>query len=183
MLSQFSAQEGKKTLANLNYLFPSNVYPVGRLDADSEGLLILTNDNQLNNLLLNPKYKHNRTYLVQVEGIFTNQAKIAIETGVEININGTLHKTTPAKVTILSNLPTLPPRNPPVRYRQNIPTSFITITLSEGKNRQVRRTTAKVGFPTLRLVRVGIEDLLLNNMQPGNVVELNKETIYKLLKI
>ncbi len=182
MLSQFSPEGTKKTLANLSYHFPKNVYPVGRLDADSEGLLLLTNDRQLNNILLNPKYAHNRTYWAQVEGAFTEEAKRKLEKGVSITVDGKEYKTLPAKVSVISE-PALPERNPPIRFRKNIPTSWIELTLQEGKNRQVRKMTAAAGFPTLRLVRAGIEKIILGNMKPGEVKEINSREILDLLRI
>lgn len=183
MLSQFSAEGDKVTLAHLDFKFPKDIYPVGRLDADSEGLLILTNDSFLNNRLLNPKFKHKRTYYVQVEGQITAGAILQLERGVKISIDGKPHHTLPAEATILTAEPLLPPRNPPIRFRQNIPTTWIALTLHEGKNRQVRRMTAAVGFPTLRLVRWSIENLVIGQMQAGEVVELNPESIYQGLKI
>jgi 23S rRNA pseudouridine2457 synthase len=178
MLSQFSeTPEGGAVLKELAD-FPKDVYPVGRLDKDSEGLLILTNDKQLNNLLLNPKYEHVRTYWVQVDGIPTGESIQKLEVGV--TIEG--YKTRPAKVEIIEE-PLLPPRDPPIRYRKNLPTSWIMITLIEGKNRQVRKMTAAVGFPTLRLIRSSIEGISLQNMQPGDVVEMKKEEIYRKLKL
>src|ERR1035437_7552340 len=188
MISQFTKEGTHKTLANLNYSFPKDAYPVGRLDADSEGLLILTNDKMLNHLLLDPKHKHNRTYLAQVEGNFSDDAKKKMEQGVNINVDGKEYKTLPCKVTNLS-LPngerrggaSLPARNPPIRFRKNIPTTWVQICLHEGKNRQVRKMTASVGFPTLRLVRVGIEKISLGKMIPGEVKEIKKEEINSLL--
>ncbi|MEI7582864.1 pseudouridine synthase [Runella sp.] len=183
MMSQFSREGDKPTLANLPFQFPKDIYPVGRLDADSEGLLLLTNDSFLNNRLLNPKFKHQRTYFVQVEGQISTEAVQKLQTGVTISIDGKPHTTLPAKVQVLVNEPLLPERNPPIRFRQNIPTSWISLTLHEGKNRQVRRMTAVVGFPTLRLVRWAIEDVKLGAMQPAEVVEVEKEGLFKKLKL
>ena len=171
MLSQFTKEGDHKTLANLNYSFPKDVYPVGRLDADSEGLLLLTNDKQVNHLLLDPKFKHNRTYLAQVEGTFSEEAKTKLEKGVSISVDGKEYKTLPSKI-VLVNEPDLPERNPPIRFRKNIPATWVEITLHEGKNRQVRKMTATVGYPTLRLVRVGIEKIALRKMIPGEVKEI-----------
>jgi 23S rRNA pseudouridine2457 synthase len=177
MLSQFTAGEAQISLSQLNYKFPSDVYPVGRLDADSEGLLLLTNDKQITKLLFDDQHPHPRTYLVQVEGLFTPQAKDILEKGVIINLKGKRYKTKPAIVEMLTEMPDLPPRIPPIRYRKNIPTSWIKITLHEGKNRQVRRMTAAVGFPTLRLVRVAIGNLELGNMQPGEVRRIEAQEL------
>lgn len=177
MLSQFSPEGSNATLKDLDYYFPKDVYPVGRLDADSEGLLILTNDISLNKRLLDPEEGHWRTYLVQVEGKFTVNAKKQIEHGVEINVNGKFHKCKPAQVRIPDNIPNVPDRFPPVRFRKSIPTSWIYITLTEGKNRQVRKMTAKAGFPTLRLIRVSIGNLVVTDMIPGQVLEVSKKDI------
>jgi 23S rRNA pseudouridine2457 synthase len=183
MMSQFSREGDKQTLADLPFQFPKDVYPVGRLDADSEGLLLLTNDSFLNNRLLNPKFKHQRTYFVQVEGQISTEAVQKLQTGVTISIDGKSHTTLPAKIQVLVNEPLLPERNPPIRFRQTVPTSWISLTLHEGKNRQVRRMTAAVGFPTLRLVRWAVEDVKLSSMQPTEVVEVEKEWLLKKLKI
>ncbi len=183
MLSQFSKEGTHATLADLNFDFPKDVYPVGRLDADSEGLLILTNDSALNHRLLNPKFKHKRTYHVQVDGQATPEAVQGLSRGVAISIDGKKHHTLPAQAQTLPTEPMLPERNPPIRFRKNIPTSWLSLTLHEGKNRQVRRMTAAVGFPTLRLVRWAIEGLLLGDMQVGEVREVEKTWLFKKLKI
>lgn len=183
MMSQFSKEGDKPTLADLPFQFPKDIYPVGRLDADSEGLLLLTNDSFLNNRLLNPKFKHQRTYFVQVDGQISIEAVQKLQKGVQISIDGKPHQTLPAKAELLVNEPPLPPRNPPIRVRQNIPTTWVSLTLHEGKNRQVRRMTAAVGFPTLRLVRWAIEDVKTGTMQPAEVVEVEKEWLFKKLKI
>ncbi len=182
-LSQFSKEGTHATFADLNFDFPKDVYPVGRLDADSEGLLILTNDTALNHRLLNPKFKHNRTYWVQVDGQITPEALQALSKGVVISIDGKKHQTLPAQAKLLATEPTLPERNPPIRFRKNIPTSWLSLTLHEGKNRQVRRMTAAVGFPTLRLVRWAIESVLLADMQVGEVREVDKKWLFDKLKI
>ncbi len=179
MLSQFSAQENKKTLANY-FSVDKDIYPVGRLDYDSEGLLILTNDPSLNQKLLHPTNKHLREYWVQVEGSITTKAIDKLSAGVEISIDGKIYKTKHAKAEILIE-PIVFERNPPIRFRKNISTSWISFQLIEGKNRQVRKMTAAVGFPTLRLIRNRIESIALNNMQPGDIIELSKSVIYKKL--
>ena len=180
VLSQFTTQLNKQTLANY-FSVPKNVYPVGRLDEDSEGLLILTDDEKLNHLLLDPSVGHEREYWVQVEGIISQESINQLQRGVEINLNGKLYITKHCIVSIFKEEPSLPPRNPPIRFRKNIPTTWIKMILSEGKNRQVRRMTAKVGFPTLRLVRYRIEDIELGNLLAGEMVELSQRTIYKNL--
>jgi 23S rRNA pseudouridine2457 synthase len=182
-LSQFSREGDRPTLSDLGFTFSKDVYPVGRLDADSEGLLLLTNDNFLNHHLLNPRFRHQRTYYVQVDGQVNSDACQALNRGVLIQIDGKPHHTLPAQAQILVEFPTLPERNPPVRFRKNIPTSWLSVALHEGKNRQVRRMTAAVGFPTLRLVRWAIESVLLDNMQPAEVREVEKEWLYQKLKI
>jgi 23S rRNA pseudouridine2457 synthase len=180
MLSQFSKEGDHATLADL-FDFPKDVYPVGRLDSDSEGLLIITNDKNLNYKLLHPKFKHYRTYLAQVDGAVTNDAIEKLQKGISITINGKAHKTLPAKAKIIDTPKEIEERNPPVRFRKNIPTSWIELSLTEGKNRQVRKMTAAVGFPTLRLIRIKIENLTLFPLKSGEIKELQKEEIYRLL--
>ncbi len=173
MLSQFTREVATHvTLADLYFEFPSDVYAVGRLDYDSEGLLLLSNDKTLNNSLLNPQNAHEREYWVQVEGDITETALQQLQRGVVINVNGKQHKTLPAVVKKIQT-PELPDRNPPVRFRQNIPTSWISIVLCEGKNRQVRRMTAAVNFPTLRLVRARILNYNIEGMQAGDICEIS----------
>lgn len=182
MLSQFSREGDKPTLADLDVDFPNDVYPVGRLDADSEGLLLLTNDKQLNHRLLNPKFRHNRTYYVQVEGIVTDDACQRLSTGVTISVDGKAYATLPAVAQPMPE-PGLPDRNPPIRHRASIPTSWLSIALHEGKNRQVRKMTAAVGFPTLRLVRWAIEGLTAEGMASGEVRELSRTELRQGLGI
>lgn len=180
-LSQFtSSLENKKTLSD-HFAVPKNVYAVGRLDEDSEGLLILTNDAKLNHRLLNPSFEHEREYWVQVDGKITDNAVMQMQQGLQLNIKGTLHQTKSSVVEIFKEPPTVAERIPPVRYRINVPTSWIKIILKEGKNRQVRKMTAQVGFPTLRLIRYRIENIELKDMLPGTMIELSKKSIYKKL--
>jgi len=161
VLSQFTPEiEGQRTLAEFD--LPKDLYAAGRLDQDSEGLLLLTNDGLLIKRLLEPG-KHERTYLVQVEGIPTKEALAQLEKGVVIQRYHTL----PAKVKLLGEEPKLPPREPPIRMRKNIPTSWFELTLTEGKNRQVRRMTAAVGYPTLRLIRLAIGGVTLGDLKQG----------------
>lgn len=185
MLSQFTREGDHATLADLAFDFPKNVYPVGRLDADSEGLLLLTNDNTLKTKLLEPRFKHKRTYYVQVEGEITQPACNEMSAGVFISINGKKYQTLPAKVMLIET-PALPERNPPIRFRKNIPTSWISVILHEGKNRQVRKMTAAVNFPTLRLARWAIGDISLADcpvaVTPGVVWELPATDITRLLR-
>jgi len=180
MICQFSKEGDKATLADLAFDFPKDVYPLGRLDTDSEGLLILTNDKKLNHKLLNPNFAHERTYYVQVDGQIHKEAIKQLEEGVVIRVNKKDYFTSPAKAQIIDE-PTLPPRNPPVRYRATIPTSWISLTLTEGKNRQVRHMTAAVKFPTLRLVRYAIEGIELEEMQSEDILELSGTELYTKL--
>lgn len=180
VLTQFSAEGDKETLANYLKGIAKDIYPVGRLDYDSEGLLLLTNDKGLNHQLTEPKFAHKRTYWVQVDGDITEEAILKLQAGVTININGKQHKTKSAIVEKFSTVPVVADRNPPVRYRANIPTSWIALTLTEGKNRQVRKMTAAVGYPTLRLIRYSIDKLTIDNIAPGTHVVYD-EKIKKLL--
>jgi len=178
VLSQFSG-EGQ-TLASL-FDFPKEVYPVGRLDKDSEGLLLITDDKWLNHHLLNPRFGHQRSYLAQVEGIPTAEALKALGNGVRINVDRKDYLTKPAIAKLLPEAPELPDRDPPIRYRKNVPDSWIELTLIEGKNRQVRKMTAAVGFPTLRLVRKSMEKINILGFKVGEVQELDQETVYHKL--
>jgi len=171
ILSQFTDKEGRKTLKDI-FDFPKDVYPVGRLDMDSEGLLLLTNDKGLTDFLLNPKNKHEKEYYVQVEGIPNKEALQKLINGVVIEKK----KTLPAKVCLIEK-PDFKNRIPPIRERKNIPTSWISLTITEGRNRQVRKMTASVGFPTLRLIRVRIKNVKLGNMIQGEVRELTTEEL------
>ena len=179
-LSQFSAVEEKKTLADY-FEVPHDVYPVGRLDYDSEGLLLLTNDKRLNHRLLDPSFAHEREYWVQVDGAINEGAVQQLQKGVTINVGGKLYPSKPCVVSLFEKDPPLPDRSPPIRFRKEIPAPWIRMILTEGKNRQVRKMTAKVGFPTLRLIRYRIEGLTLENMQPGEMIELSQSIIYKKL--
>ena len=180
VLSQFTSQLGKQTLAGL-FDVPRDVYPVGRLDNDSEGLLILTNDASLNHQLLNPAYAHERAYWVQVDGAIDNPAIQLLQQGVEIMVDGKPYTTKPCVVTVFDTDPIVPERIPPVRFRKQIPAPWIQLILTEGKNRQVRKMTARAGFPTLRLIRHRIEQLELGNMQPGDIISISKNTLFKKL--
>jgi 23S rRNA pseudouridine2457 synthase len=178
VLTQFTG-EGP-TLASLG-AFPKEVYPVGRLDKDSEGLLLITDDKWLNHHLLNPRFGHQRTDLAQVEGIPTPEALAQLRSGVTINVDGKDYRTKPALAKILDPTPVLPERDPPIRYRASIPDTWIELTLIEGKNRQVRKMTAAVGFPTLRLVRYSMEKINISGMQVGEIRELDERTVYHQL--
>ena len=171
VLSQFT---GESTLKD--FIPIPNIYAVGRLDRDSEGLLLLTDDGALQHRLTDPKFEHPRTYWVQVEGIPDAAAFRRLEAGVTIQD----YRTRPAKARLLGQEPALPPRNPPIRFRKNIPTTWMEITLTEGRNRQVRRMTAAVGYPTLRLVRVRIGSLSLDGLQPGEWRHLTAAEVKRL---
>lgn len=160
VLSQFRDGEGRRTLSEFIEL--KRVYPAGRLDYDSEGLLLLTDDGRLQHRIASPKHKTWKTYWLQVDGEITDEAIQGLQAGVELKDG----LTRPAKVKRISE-PNLWPRNPPVRFRAKIPTSWIEIGIREGKNRQLRRMSAAVGFPTLRLVRRQIGRWDLGDLQPG----------------
>ena len=171
-LSQFSKEHGKTALSDY-YDLPKDVYPVGRLDEDSEGLLILSSDKALNSLLLDPKHGHWRTYWVQVKGQIGKKAIKELESGVEISVKSKIHQTLPAKAK-----KGLPPKNVPKLDMGDKDTSWLKVSLQEGKYRQVRKMTAKVGFPTLRLVRTHIEELDLGSLEPGEFKQLEKKQLY-----
>lgn len=181
VLSQFTHEAGNPGLKSVYPDLPKDVYPVGRLDLDSEGLLILTNDKSLNDRLLNPKFKHGRTYWIEVDGEPNAKAIKQLETGVEIKINGKVHRTLPAKVRKIK--PEIEERIPPVNYLKHPTRTWLEITLTEGKNRQVRRMTAKVGHPTLRLLRVAIEDLRLDPLKSGEITQISEKALKKKLNL
>lgn len=174
MLSQFTAPPGKRGLGEL-FAFPRDVYPLGRLDEDSEGLLLLTDDKRMNALMLGTGIE--KEYLAQVEGIPGETALAPLHEGIQIRVDGALFQTRPAQAQLLDSAPDLPPREPPIRFRASVPTSWLRIVLREGKNRQVRKMTAAVGFPTLRLVRVRVGTLRLGNLLPGEVREVKAFTL------
>ena len=167
VLSQFTKEEPEHhTLAEFG--FPKNVYPIGRLDWDSEGLLLLSDEKTWNDLLRNPQHGHVRTYHAQVEGIATAEAVEKLKKGVLIQGR----KTLPCHAKLLGE-PDYPPRKPPIRFRLSVPTSWVELKLTEGKNRQVRRMTAAVGFPTLRLIRTSIGNWQLGDLPLGKWRTLN----------
>lgn len=171
VICQFSdARGGRNTLAD--FVPIPDVYPVGRLDRDSEGLVLLTSDGWLQHRLTDPRYDHPKTYWAQVEGVPDTAALKQLREGVQIWDD---FKTRPAQARLLEMEPDLPPRTPPIRYRAAIPTAWIEIILTEGRNRQVRRMTATAGFPTLRLVRAAIGELRLGTLAPGQWRDLTPE--------
>lgn len=173
VLSQFTPEiEGQRTLAEFG--FPKDVYPIGRLDRDSEGLLLLSNQRGLNHALLDPENGHRRSYLTQVEGIPTTTSIAKLSNG---TIRLKQHRCRSCEVEILSSPPSLPERDPPIRVRRNIPTSWLRICLTEGKNRQVRRMTAAVGHPTLRLYRDSIVNYKLSGLNAGQWTQLEPDQI------
>ena len=178
VVSQFTSNEEQHNLSEFG--FPPLVYALGRLDSDSEGLLVLSDDTRLNNLLLNPVNEHARTYLAQVENIPSEEALNRLRAGVMIKNQ----KTKPCKAELLDEEPDLPPRTVPIRFRKNIPTCWIRLTLTEGKNRQVRRMTAAIGHPTLRLVRWSIGGLALDSLrlEPGQWHKLDKAQVISLFQ-
>jgi 23S rRNA pseudouridine2457 synthase len=162
VLSQFSSDGSRyRTLAEFD--FPKSVYPIGRLDADSEGLLLLSDEPELNQRLLHPRHAHEREYWAQVERVPTEDALRRLARGVMVQG----HKSLPCRVWLLDPQPELPPRNPSIRFRRSVPTHWIGLELVEGKNRQVRRMTAAIGHPTLRLIRVRIGRYELNDLVAG----------------
>ncbi|MFN7932060.1 MAG: pseudouridine synthase [Bryobacteraceae bacterium] len=173
VLSQFTPEPGSAHCTLKEFIAIPNVYPAGRLDHDSEGLLLLTDDGALQHALTDPRFAHTRTYWAQVEGIPTPQALTQLRNGVDIRD----YKTRPAQVRLLEHEPDLPPRDPPIRVRQSIPTAWLEITLTEGRNRQVRRMTAAVGHPTLRLVRIRSGQHTLEGLQPGQWREVTASAV------
>jgi len=174
VVSQFSGGESRSTLKD--FIDVPGVYPVGRLDHDSEGLMLLTDDGLLQHRLTDPRFGHPRTYWAQVEGIPDDRAIQQLSRGIRIRD----YQTLPAKAHLLPSEPLLPPRDPPIRFRKNIPTAWIDITLTEGRNRQVRRMTAAVGYPTLRLVRIAIGDLRLEGLASGQWCDLKSTEVARL---
>ena len=171
VLCAFTDPEGRPTLAD--YVDMPEVYAAGRLDLDSEGLVLLTNDGWLIHRLSHPRYQHPKTYLVQVERVPCTEALVALRAGVMVKGR----RTAPTQVDLLPEKPDLPPRPVPIRYRKSVPTAWLRLVLTEGQKRQARRMTAAVGHPTLRLVRIGIGPLELGSLQPGEWRELDRREL------
>lgn len=174
VLTQFTDEAGRATLKD--FVKISGIYPVGRLDYDSEGLVLLTDDKTLQHRLSNPKFKIEKTYWAQVDGIPEEEALLQLQRGVLIKDV----RTAPAKAKLLSEEPIVWERSTPIRFRKNIPTSWVEIKISQGMNRQIRRMTAAVGYPTLRLIRPSIGPLTLGDLQPGEYRELTPREVAKL---
>jgi pseudouridine synthase len=174
VLSQFTDAAGRATLGSLVPV--ANIYPVGRLDRDSEGLLLLTDDGGLAHRLTDPRFEHAKTYLVQVERVPDDASMEWLRRGVELNDG----RAKPAQVVLLTEPPALPERPVPIRFRKTVPTAWLELTIREGRNRQVRRMTAAVGHPTLRLVRVGLGPIVLGDLAPGEWRELKPEEVEML---
>lgn len=172
VLSQFTS-DGSPNRALAEFGFPKNVYAIGRLDADSEGLLLLSDEAQWNDRLLNPRHAHEREYWAQVEKIPVRESLDKLQHG--LMIQG--HKTLPCRAWLLEPQPEIPPRMPPIRFRKSVPDCWIGLELVEGKNRQVRRMTAAIGHPTLRLMRVRIGNFWLGDLEPGKWKQLSPEEI------
>jgi 23S rRNA pseudouridine2457 synthase len=171
VISQFLPKGGHPTLASFG--FPPHVHPAGRLDADSEGLLLLTDDGALQHRLSDPRYEHPKTYWAHVEGLPTDAALAPLRSGITIRD----YVTRPCAARVLEPAPAVLPRDPPIRARKHIPDAWIELVLHEGRNRQVRRMTAAIGFPTLRLVRVAIGEIELHGLAPGTFREVEAPRI------
>ena len=180
VLSQFTLKPGEasrwRTLSDFG--LPKNVYPLGRLDADSEGLLLFSDETEWNERLLHPRHQHTRTYWVQVEKIPAPESLERLTQGLLIEGRATL----PSRAWVLEPPPTLPRRVPDIRFRKNIPTCWLALELIEGKNRQVRKMTAAIGHPTLRLIRVRIGNFALGELKPGKWRILNESERQQLFR-
>ena len=177
MLSQFTPEGNKPALSSL-LKFPLDCYPVGKLETECEGLLLLTNDKKISQKFLNPTVEFKRTYYVQVDGAINEEAITRLAMGVDVKVEGKIFNSKNAIVSKIDE-PSLPPRVPPVRFRKTVPTSWINITLVEQKNKQVRQMMGAVGFPALRIVRIKMGNLELPEMLSGDVIELKSAEVYE----
>jgi 23S rRNA pseudouridine2457 synthase len=181
VLTKFTDDQNRPTLSR--YIQVPNIYAAGRLDLDSEGLLLLTDSGALSHRLTDPQFEHPRTYWAQVERVPDMATLDRLRQGVELSEGGKTWRTRPAQVELLVDPPDLPERDVPIRYRKNVPTAWLQLTLTEGRNRQVRRMTAAVGYPTLRLVRWAIGSITLAaGLAPGMVLPLSASEIAVLQK-
>jgi 23S rRNA pseudouridine2457 synthase len=178
VLSQFTT-DGSRNRTLAEFKFPGNVYPIGRLDADSEGLLLLSDEPQLNQRLLHPRQAHEREYWVQVERVPDTTSLHKLERGLVIEGR----KTLPCVARLLDPQPEVSPRNPPIRFRKTVPTCWLSLQLIEGKNRQVRKMTAAIGHPTLRLIRVRIGNFQLGDLSEGSWKVLNDSERKEILSL
>jgi len=178
VLTKFTDAEQRPTLAD--YIHVAGIYAAGRLDLDSEGLLLLTDSGSLLHRLTDPRFEHPRTYWAQVERVPDAAALDRLRAGVDLSEGGRLWRTRPAQVDLLDAPPDLPEREPPIRTRKNVPTAWLQLTIREGRNRQVRRMTAAVGHPTLRLVRWSIGAITLAGLAPGMLLPLTPDEIAAL---
>jgi len=169
VLSQFTPEPGSRWRTLADFGLPAGIYPLGRLDADSEGLLLFSDEAGLNTRLLDPRHAHQRGYWAQVERVPSAGALQRLERGIDLGD----FQTKPCRARLLETAPVVPPRDPPIRVRKNVPDCWLSLELVEGKNRQVRRMTAAIGHPTLRLIRVRIGQFSLGSLAPGTWRELN----------
>jgi 23S rRNA pseudouridine2457 synthase len=172
VLSQFTPEVGSRWRTLADFGLPPDVYPLGRLDADSEGLLLLSDEPGLNTRLLDPQHAHRREYWVQVERVPSRDALTRLARG---GIELRNHRSLPCRVRLLDSAPNVLPRDPPIRFRKNVPDAWLALEIIEGKNRQVRRMTAAAGHPTLRLIRVRIGNFPLGNLPTGKWRELTAD--------
>lgn len=183
VLSQFTREAGNQSIADYYLLDDKDIYPVGRLDKDSEGLLILTNDKSLNKLILSPKMNKKKYYWALVEGEINKSAIQKLKEGINIKVDKKDFFTKVSLVEVIHEPKRLWRREVPIRERKDIPTTWVNICITEGKNRQVRKMLAKVGFPVLRLIRHRIENLHLRGLQPGDMQEIAKQEFFKKLNL
>lgn len=181
MLSQFAAIKKKRTLADLPFNFPEGTHAVGRLDDNTEGLLILTNDKSITAKLMHPDQAHERKYWVQVHGKVGEETLIKLENGIDIILEGQIYHTLPCKAKIIETPSHIPPRAHPVGT--HFATTWIELILTEGKFHQIRKMCAGIGHQTMRLIRVSIEDLKITELIPGHIEEIKKEDFFQKLKI